>query len=71
MLETIKAAIQDNLHADPFAEFYQCYVTDLQDKIIEQEIQHISNLICNPEDKVAINSQIDMIAKELQHDIFY
>ena len=65
MLETIKSAIYDAEQAEPFSEFYQSYVAHTQDHIIEQEIQHIANLITSNDDKISIYSQIDEITQEV------
>ena len=65
MLETIKKEIESAQQAEPFAEVYQKYIQTMQDDIIEQEVQHIANLIASAEDRLAITKQIDSIAKEL------
>lgn len=65
MLDTIKKEIEQAEQSESFAEFYQFYIQDIQDKIIEQEVQHVTNLISSPDDRLVVNSQIDFLTKEL------
>lgn len=65
MLETIKHEIESVNDSEPFAEVYQKYIQDMQDEIIEQEVQHIANLMSSIDDRLAINEQIGIITKEL------
>lgn len=65
MLETIKAEIETVSQSEPFAQLYQSYIQNMQDSIIEQEVQHVANLMSTADDRLAINEQIDIITKEL------
>ena len=65
MLETIKHENESAKDSEPFAEVYQKYIQDMQDEIIEQEVQHIANLMSSIDDRLAINEQIGIITKEL------
>ena len=65
MLKTIKQAI-DDLPEQTFSEFYQSYVSDVQDQIIQHDIGLASTCYKSLEDTRDLIKGINEIAEELK-----
>lgn len=65
MLETIRSEIREAKKGEPFAEYYQKYIFKIEDDIIQQEVQHVRNLISSTDDMLAVNSDITQLTREL------
>lgn len=65
MLQTIKTCI-DNLSAEPFAVFYQRYVMQVQDMMIESRVRSDSYRFTSLEDTGAVIRGLNLMTEELK-----
>ena len=65
MLETIKESIA-NLPSESFGEFYQKYIFDLEDEIIDHDISKANSAFKSIEDINEIVKGINRLTEELK-----
>lgn len=65
MLEVVKQTIE-NLPDKPFSVFYQQYIGDLEDKIIDHDVERASSTFRSIEDVTDIIRGINKLTEELK-----